>query len=53
MPTTITTLFVVTAVVPISSGFISDNNVFINAYLITLTDLLGNLTHFQSFWPMV
>jgi hypothetical protein len=27
--------------------------VFINAYLITLTDLLGNLTHFQSFWPMV
>jgi hypothetical protein len=27
MPTTITTLFVVTAVVPISSGFISDNNV--------------------------
>jgi hypothetical protein len=25
----------------------------INAYLITLTDLLGNLTHFQSFWPMV
>jgi hypothetical protein len=26
---------------------------FTCAYLITLTDLLGNLTHFQSFWPMV